>query len=121
MTKSKITLNIPVNITIEFGELTKSEEVSAKQITGNITPSFIPYEDKMYVKVDREPQVDDVVLINKFDARVGCWTRRVTELHSNYDGDFFIDLEIQGKNYFDSWEDEYIAIYEPVKGNSEND
>ncbi|EIX7078157.1 hypothetical protein RKK46_002221 [Listeria innocua] len=121
MTKSKITLNIPVNITIEFGELTKSEEVPSKQITGNITPSFIPYEDKMYVKVDREPQDDDVVLINKFDGRVGCWTRRVTEAHTHYDGDFFINIEIQGKNYFDSWEDEYIATYEPVKENGADD
>ncbi|EAG4521049.1 hypothetical protein MO224_001284 [Listeria monocytogenes] len=121
MTKSKITAYIPVNITIEFGKLTKSEEVPAKQITENITPSFIPYEDKMYVKVDREPQVDDVVLINKFDARVGCWTRRVTEVHADYDGDFFINLEIQGDNYFDSWEDEYLAIYAPVKENGADD
>ncbi|CUL81089.1 hypothetical protein KC140_13990 [Listeria monocytogenes] len=122
MAQSKnITAYIPVNITIEIGELTTNEEVSAEQLARNITPNFIPYEDKMYVKVDREPRVDDVVIINKMDGRVGSWVRRVAELAKDLDNDFFFNIAIDEYFYFDSWEDEYLAVYEPVKESGEHD
>lgn len=125
MAQSKnITAYIPVNITVEIGELTTNEEVSAEQLARNITPNFIPYEDKMYIKVDRKPQVDDVVIINKMAGRVGSWVRRVTKLHEDFDDDFFINIAIIAIDehfYFDSCEDEYLAVYEPVKESGEHD
>ncbi|EAC8986577.1 hypothetical protein KV75_07330 [Listeria monocytogenes] len=121
MAQSKITAYIPVTITVDIGELTTNEEVSAEQLARNITPNFIPYEDKMYVKVDRNPRVDDVVIISKMDGRVGSWVRRVVELYENRDNDFIINIAIDENNYFDSWEDEYLAVYEPVKESGEHD
>ncbi|MHC5292592.1 hypothetical protein [Listeria welshimeri] len=121
MAQSKITAYIPVTITVDIGELTTNEEVSAEQLARNITPNFIPYEDKMYVKVDRKPQVDDVVIINKMDGRVGSWVRRIVYLYGNSDNDFFLDIAIAGQVYFDSCDDEYLAVYEPVKESGEHD
>ncbi|EFS0529387.1 hypothetical protein H2O84_002749 [Listeria monocytogenes] len=121
MAQSKITAYVPVNITIEVGELIKSEELSDEQIGENITPNFIPYEDKMYVKVDRKPQVGDVVLINKFDGRSGGWARRVTELDPYDSEGFYFNVAIDAECYFASAEDEYLAVYEPVKESGEHD
>lgn len=121
MAQSKITAYVPVNITIEVGELIKNEELSDEQIGENITPNFIPYEDKMYVKVDRKPQVGDVVIINKFDGYVGSWVRRVGELNKRYDGDFILNSAIANEDYFDSLKDEYLAVYAPVKESGVDD
>ncbi|MBC1744556.1 hypothetical protein [Listeria seeligeri] len=121
MAQSKITAYVPVNITIEVGELTTNEEVSAEQIAKNITPSFIPYEDKMYVKVDRKPQVDDVVILSKFDENIGSWVRRVAELDEDFDNDFILNIAIANEDYFNSLKDEYLAVYAPVKESGADD
>ncbi|HAA6369407.1 TPA_asm: hypothetical protein GHJ26_09070 [Listeria monocytogenes] len=121
MAQSKITAYIPVTITVEVGELIKSEEVSAEQIAKDITPYFVPYEDKMYVKVDRKPQVDDVVIINKFNENKGSWVRRVAELDKDFDNDFILNIAIAETDYFDSWSDNYLAVYEPVEESGEDD
>ncbi|MGJ6852978.1 hypothetical protein ACSDOQ_09540 [Listeria monocytogenes] len=121
MAQSKITAYVPVNITIEVGELIKSEELPDEQIVKNITPNFIPYEDKTYVKVDRKPQVGDVVIINKFEDNVGSWVRRVTELGDDFDNGFILNVPIKGEYLFDSLTDDYLAIYEPVKVSGEDD
>ncbi|MBC1815605.1 hypothetical protein IBB38_01660 [Listeria seeligeri] len=121
MAQSKSTAYIPVTITVDIGELTTNEEVSAEQLARNITPNFIPYEDKMYVKVDREPQVDDVLIINKFDEKVGSWVRRVTKLHKDVDYISVLNFPIKGEYQFDHFADEYLAVYEPVKESGEHD
>ncbi|MBF2604202.1 hypothetical protein IBA56_01400 [Listeria seeligeri] len=121
MAQSKIIAYIPVTITVDVGELIKSEELSDEQIVKNITPNFIPYEDKMYVKVDRKPQVGDVVIINKFDGRSGGWARRVTELDPYDSEGFYVNVAIDAEYYFASAEDEYLAVYEPVKESGEHD
>lgn len=121
MAQSKITAYIPVTITVDIGELTTNEEVSAEQLARNITPNFIPYEDKMYIKVDRKPQVGDVVLINEFDERSGCWARRVTELSPTDNECFKLNVAIDDEYYFAGAADEYLAVYEPVKESGEHD
>ncbi|EAC9719873.1 hypothetical protein LL50_05280 [Listeria monocytogenes] len=115
MAQTKITGYIPVEITVEMGELVKCEEISAEEIAQKIAPYSIPYEDKLYKKVSRGVELGDVVLITKFGGKYGSWTRRVDRLHPDYVGDFFINVGINGSDYFDDWEDTYSAVYEPTK------
>ncbi|MCD2225503.1 hypothetical protein LAX75_12850 [Listeria cossartiae] len=122
MTKSKITLNIPIEITIDVDEIKMASPEGARAYVGEglIVSRQCDYEGEPFKLVERTPQVGDVVAVSRFGGIVGDWRRRVTVLHPDSYGDFLIAPPIGGNDYFDSWEDSYIAVYEPINESESN-
>ncbi|EAF4459092.1 hypothetical protein CYH18_14525 [Listeria monocytogenes serotype 1/2a] len=123
MTKSKIMLNIPIEITIDVGEIKMASPEGTSAYVGEdpVVSSQCEYEGAPFKLVERAPQVGDVVAVSRFGGLVGDWKRRVTELHQRYPDDFFLDEKIGGSDYFDSWEDGYTAVYGPINESEPND
>ncbi|MBC2143717.1 hypothetical protein HCA83_00615 [Listeria innocua] len=123
MTKSKIMLNIPIEITIDVGEIKMASPEGARAYVGEglIVTSRCEYKGEPFRLVERAPQVGDVVAVSQFSGIVGDWKRRVDELRTHYSDDFFLDEKIGKSNYFNSWEDSYIAVYEPINESESNE
>ncbi|EPD9051561.1 hypothetical protein ACSFMY_002350 [Listeria monocytogenes] len=123
MTKSKIMLNIPIEITIDVGEIKMSspEDTRAYVGEGLVVSRHCEYKGEPFRLVERAPQVGDVVAVSQFDGIGGNWKRRVNELHQRYPDDFFLDEKIGENDFFDSWEDNYTAVYEPINESEPND
>ncbi|ENM1174567.1 hypothetical protein AB6R62_000968 [Listeria monocytogenes] len=123
MTKSKITLNIPIEITIDVGEIKNASPEGARAYVGGglVVPYYCNYKGDILQKVVRTPRVGDVVVVTKFDGVIGAWERRVIKLHPSNEGDFILDERIGENDYFNTCEDRYIAVYESTDESESND